>query len=77
MPCPAPPFKSKDKTPEQFIDLMSRFYGPTMNAVAAAQASGKEEDLKNQLLQLARQQNTSANGGTDIPAIFMRVTVSL
>ncbi len=70
-------FASPDRSPAQFIDLMSRFYGPTMNAVEAARKNGKADEIQRQLLDLAKTQNKSANGGTSIPATFMRVTVSL
>jgi ubiquinone/menaquinone biosynthesis C-methylase UbiE len=69
-------FTSADRSPEKFIDLFERFYGPTMNAYEAAQKSGKVEEFHKQLVDLAHSQNTSA-GGTSIPATFMRVTVSL
>jgi ubiquinone/menaquinone biosynthesis C-methylase UbiE len=70
-------FASSDKSPAQFIDLFERFYGPTMNAVEAAQKSGRQEDLHQQLVDLGNSQNKSTNGGTLIPATFMRVTVNL
>jgi ubiquinone/menaquinone biosynthesis C-methylase UbiE len=70
-------FVSTTKSPAQFIELMERFYGPTMNAVEAAQKSGRVEDLHNQLLELAKEQNKSTDGSTSIPATFLRVTVSL
>jgi len=70
-------FRSPDKSPAQFIDLFRRFYGPTMNAFEAAQESGRADDLHNQLLDLANGHNRSPNGGTVIPATFLRVTVSL
>jgi ubiquinone/menaquinone biosynthesis C-methylase UbiE len=70
-------FVSPDKSTAQFIDLFRRFYGPTMNAFEAAQNSGKVEELHNQLLELAKAQNQSSDGGTSIPATFLRVTVSL
>ncbi len=70
-------FVSADKSPEHFIDLFRKFYGPTMNAFDAAQKSGKEEELHRQLVDLAKAQNTNGNGGTSIPATFLRVTVSL
>jgi ubiquinone/menaquinone biosynthesis C-methylase UbiE len=70
-------FASPDKSPEQFIELFEKFYGPTMNAVEAAQKNGKAGELHNQLVELANAQNKSKNGGTLIPATFMRVTVSL
>jgi ubiquinone/menaquinone biosynthesis C-methylase UbiE len=70
-------FSSPDQGPEEFIDLFERFYGPTMNAVDAARKNGKEDELHKQLLDLANSQNKSPNGGTLIPATFMRVTVSV
>src|ERR1700693_818208 len=70
-------FISTDKSPAQFVELMERFYGPTMNAFEAAQKSGKVEELHNQLLELAKAQNESTDGSTSIPATFLRVTVSL
>jgi ubiquinone/menaquinone biosynthesis C-methylase UbiE len=70
-------FASPDKSPTQFIDLFEKFYGPTMNAVDAAQKSGRAEELHNQLVQLANAQNKSKDVGTLIPATFMRVTVSV
>ena len=70
-------FKSSDESPELFIDLFRRFYGPTMNAFHAAEENGKVEDLHSQLVELAKAQNQSGNGGTSIPATFLRVTVSV
>ena len=70
-------FVSPDKSPTQVIDLFRRFYGPTMNAFEAAQQSGKAEELHSQLLDLAKEQNKSTDGGTSIPATFLRVTVNL
>ncbi len=70
-------FASPDKNPIQFIGLFETFYGPTMNAVEAARKNGKEQELHNQLVELANSQNKSGNAGTFIPATFMRVTVSL
>jgi ubiquinone/menaquinone biosynthesis C-methylase UbiE len=68
-------FISPDKTPADFIDVFEKFYGPTMNAVEAAQKSGRIGDLHTQLVQLANAQNKSTDGGTLIPATFLRVTV--
>jgi ubiquinone/menaquinone biosynthesis C-methylase UbiE len=70
-------FASPDKSPTQFIELFETFYGPTMNAVDAAQKSGRVEELHNQLVELAKAENKSKDIGTLIPATFMRVTVSL
>jgi ubiquinone/menaquinone biosynthesis C-methylase UbiE len=70
-------FASADKSPAQFVELFEKFYGPTMNAVEAAAKNGKSEELHTQLVDLANSQNKSKDGGTFIPATFMRVTVSL
>ncbi len=70
-------FISPDRSPEQVIGLFRRFYGPTMNAYEAAGKSGKVEDLQSQLVELAKSQNKSMDGGTSISATFLRVTVSL
>ena len=70
-------FISPDKSPSDFIELLERYYGPTMNAVDVAQKNGKVEELHSQLLELAKAQNKSTDGGTSIPATFLRVTVNL
>ena len=70
-------FASPDKSPTHFIELFEAFYGPTMNAVEAAQKSGKAEELHNQLVDLVKAQNKTTDGSTSIPATFMRVTVAL
>jgi ubiquinone/menaquinone biosynthesis C-methylase UbiE len=70
-------FASPNKSPAHFIELFERYYGPTMNAVEAAEKSDRVDELHNQLVEMARAQNKSANGGTLIPATFMRVTVTL
>jgi ubiquinone/menaquinone biosynthesis C-methylase UbiE len=70
-------FASSEKNPTQFVELFETFYGPTMNAVEAARQNGMEEELHNQLVELANSQNKSKDAGTFIPATFMRVTVSL
>lgn len=70
-------FMSPDKSPAQLVELFRHFYGPTMNAFEAAEKNGKVEDLNRQLVELANAQNKSTNGGTAIPATFLRVTVSL
>ena len=70
-------FISADQSPAQVIELFRRFYGPTMNAFEAAEKNGKVEELRGQLVELAKLQNTNADGGTSIPATFLRVTVSV
>ena len=70
-------FIAPDKKPEQVIETFRRFYGPTMNAYEAAEKNGKVDELHRQLVELARTQNTSRNGHTEIPATFLKVTVCL
>ncbi len=70
-------FISTEKSPTELIELLEKFYGPTMNAVEAAKKSGGMEELHNQLLKLANAQNKSSGSSTSIPATFMRVTVDL
>jgi len=70
-------FLSTKHDPGCFIDSFRRFYGPTMNAFEAAEMSGRVEELNRQLMELAKAQNISPNGGTSIPATFMRVTIDL
>jgi ubiquinone/menaquinone biosynthesis C-methylase UbiE len=70
-------FASPDQGSTRFIELFETFYGPTMNAVEAAQKNGKANELHQQLVELANAQNKSKDVGTLIPATFMRVTVSV
>jgi len=68
-------FISADKGPAQLVESFRQFYGPTMNAFEAAEKNGKVDELHQQLLELTKAQNQSANGGTSIPATFLRVTL--
>lgn len=70
-------FVSSDESPTRFVELLMQFYGPTMNAFDAAQRCGKAEVLHDQLVSLAKSQNKSTNGGTFIPATFLRITVNV
>jgi len=70
-------FASPDKSPTDFVELLRQFYGPTINAFEAAQSNGKVDELHAQVLELAKAQNTRTDGGTSIPATFLRVTVRL
>jgi hypothetical protein len=65
-------------TPEAFVDTFCTFYGPTMNAVEAAEKNGKAADLRRELEDLFRKQNKSGRAdATSIPATFLRVTVAV
>ena len=63
-------------TPRDFVGEFRTYYGPTMNAFAAAEESGRAEQLQAELEALFECQNTSPNPDvTCIPATFLRVTV--
>lgn len=62
--------------PAALLADFRNFYGPTMNAFAAAEAKGKAADLQRELEELFERENRSATG-TSIPATFLRVTVAV
>ena len=63
-------------TPAQFVEVFRRYYGPTMNAFAAAEQNGRADELKKELEDLFTKENRSTiPGTTSIPATFLRVTV--
>ena len=65
-------------SPSAFVADFRNYYGPTMNAFAAAEQSGKAADLQKELEALFEGQNTSeVKGATAIRATFLRVTVAL
>jgi len=67
-----------DGTPSEYLDEFRRYYGPTMNAYAAAAASGREDELHAELDALINEKNTSSSDDvTVVPAVFLRVTVSV
>lgn len=70
-------FEGPDTTPGAFIDLFRRYYGPTMNAFAAAERSGSVDELRDQLVGLATEHNQGTGGSISIPATFMRVAVAV
>ncbi len=62
--------------PSEFLSLFRTYYGPTMNAFEAAEASGRADELLRELDVLFNEQNQSPNNETtSIPATFLRVTV--
>jgi SAM-dependent methyltransferase len=62
--------------PEGFVGEFRTYYGPTMNAFAAAEQSGRADELQAELETLFASQNQSPNqDATSIPASFLRVTV--
>ena len=63
-------------SPSAFVADFRNYYGPTMNAFAAAEQNGKAADLQRELVALFERENRSQNGATSIPATFLRVTVA-
>jgi ubiquinone/menaquinone biosynthesis C-methylase UbiE len=65
------------QAPSAFVADFRNYYGPTMNAFAAAEQSGKAADLQQELEALFERENRSqTRNTTSIPATFMRVTVA-
>jgi SAM-dependent methyltransferase len=70
-------FRSR-ASPSAFVADFRNYYGPTMNAFAAAEQNGKAADLRKELEALFESQNTSeVKGATSIPATFLRITVAV
>ena len=64
-------------TPKAFVAVFRNYYGPTMNAFAAAELNGKATELQTELEALFEAQNTNETPDrTVIPATFMRATVT-
>lgn len=61
-------------SPSDFLAEFRDYYGPTMNAYKAAEATGRTLELQSELANLFERQNQSEDG-TSIPATFLRVTV--
>jgi hypothetical protein len=63
--------------PSALVADFRRYYGPTMNAFAAAEDKGRADELQQELEALFESQNLSqVKGATSIPATFLRVTVT-
>ena len=59
----------------EYLTWFRDYYGPTMNAYAAADASGRTADLHRELDALFNEKNESGNPNSiRIPATFLRVT---
>lgn len=63
-------------TPAALVADFRNYYGPTMNAFAAAEEKGKAADLQRELAALFERENRSKTQ-TSIPATFLRVTVAV
>jgi SAM-dependent methyltransferase len=64
--------------PTELLAVFRTYYGPTMNAFAAAEADGRTEDLQQELAALFSSQNTSQDPDTtSIPATYLQVSVTV
>jgi ubiquinone/menaquinone biosynthesis C-methylase UbiE len=65
-------------SPAAFVADFRSYYGPTMNAFAAAEQNGKAAELQQELETLFEHHNRSTVAGAiSIPATFLRVTVTV
>lgn len=65
-----------DGPPSEFLAAFRNYYGPTMNAFAAAERDGREKLLEAELTELFEAQNQGGADRTEIPATYLKVTVS-
>jgi len=66
------------RSPEAFVDDFRNYYGPTMNAFAAAEQNGKADALKQELVALTARENRSGKqDATIIDATFLKVMVTV
>lgn len=64
--------------PSEFLATMRNYYGPTMNAYAAAEANGSGADLQHELEELFAAQNIAPTPDTTvIPATYLEVIVGV
>jgi SAM-dependent methyltransferase len=67
----------RDCTPAEYVDIFRNFYGPTMNAFAAAEKEGKQAALQQELEALFTRENKSGRAdAVSIPANYLHVTVN-
>jgi hypothetical protein len=66
--CPAPPL--------ELFNTFRQFYGPTMNAFEAASKDGRADQLEAELSRLFEEHNLGGAERTEIPAAFLKVTVT-
>lgn len=64
--------------PAAVVNEFRTYYGPTMNAFAAAEANGRTDELLDELQALFEEKNESSeDGSSSIPATYLHVTVSV
>ena len=65
-------------SPAQFVDEFRTYYGPTMNAFAAAEKDGRSGELQKELEGLFERQNKSGRSDrTTVDATYLRVSADI
>ena len=65
-------------SPTHFLEEFRGFFGPTINAFAAAEQGGRSAELQRELEELFERENRSGTpDATTIAATFLRVTVAV
>ena len=62
--------------PSTFLELFRDYYGPTMNAFDAAAQAGRVGELGKELTELSESQNRGSGDCTEIPATYLKVSVT-
>lgn len=62
--------------PRELLQTFRTYYGPTMNAFEAAAKDGREAQLEAELTALFEAQNQAGPDRTEIPATYLKVTVT-
>jgi SAM-dependent methyltransferase len=62
--------------PGELLATFRDYYGPTMNAYAAAAADGRTDELQAELAELFDRANIATDGSARIPATYLRVVVA-
>lgn len=62
--------------PRELLQTFKQYYGPTMNAFEAATNDGRAEQLEAELTELFEEHNRGGRDKTEIPATFLKVTVT-
>lgn len=62
--------------PRELLQTFKQYYGPTMNAFEAASRDGRAEQLEAELTRLFEEHNRAGADRTEIPATFLKVTVT-
>lgn len=64
--------------PAEYLDVYADYYGPTMNAFAAAAEQGRADELRRELVELFESCNESGEPGrTELVANYLLVSVSV